>query len=51
MAESTTMVGSPEAVMRSQTCFILSGEPTDVPPNFITFIVTILYRAPVHGKP
>ncbi len=39
MAESTIKVGSPLLVINWHTLFILSGEPTLVPPNFITFIV------------
>ena len=38
MAESTTNTGSPDLVTSCATSFILCGVPTDVPPNFITFI-------------
>ena len=38
IADSTTNVGSPDAVTNEATFFIRSGVPTDVPPNFITFI-------------
>ena len=40
--ESTTNVGSPDSVMSSATCLMRSGDPTEVPPNFITFIVFVL---------
>ncbi|MBF1453964.1 MAG: hypothetical protein HXN54_08655, partial [Prevotella nigrescens] len=39
IAESTINVGSPDFVIKDATPFIRSGEPTDVPPNFITFII------------
>ena len=32
-------VGSPDFVIKEATSFMRSGEPTDVPPNFITFII------------
>ena len=38
MADSTTNVGSPDRVMSFATSFMRSGLPTEVPPNFITFI-------------
>ena len=34
-----TSVGSPDSVTNEATPFMRSGEPTEVPPNFITFIV------------
>ena len=38
-ADTTTMTGSCRASTMRFTLKILSTEPTDVPPNFITFIV------------
>ena len=43
MAESTTNTGSPDLVTNLVTSFMRAGDPTDVPPNFITFIVFILF--------
>ena len=43
MADSTTNVGLPLSVINSATCFILSGDPTEVPPNFITIIVFAVF--------
>ncbi|CUQ14640.1 Uncharacterised protein [Segatella copri] len=37
-------VGSPDSVTKEATPFMRSGEPTEVPPNFITFIVVILFN-------
>jgi hypothetical protein len=37
-ALNTTIVGSSVLVINPATWFIRSGLPTDVPPNFITFI-------------
>jgi hypothetical protein len=42
MADSTTKVGSPDSVMSEATFFMRSGEPTEVPPNFITFIMYVV---------
>ena len=38
MAERTTMRGSSPVVMRRATFLIRSAEPTEVPPNFNTFM-------------
>ena len=38
MAESTTIFGSPSLINPISAC-IRCGEPTEVPPNFIIFIM------------
>lgn len=44
IADNTMKVGSPDSVTKEATPFMRSGEPTEVPPNFITFIVVILFN-------
>jgi hypothetical protein len=39
MADNTTITGSLPPLTSSATDRILSGVPTEVPPNFITFII------------
>ena len=43
MADNTTKVGSPDAVINAATSLMRSTVPTEVPPNFITFIFFLLY--------
>ena len=43
MAERTIKVGSPDFVTNEATPFMRSGEPTDVPPNFITFMFRLIF--------
>jgi hypothetical protein len=42
-ALSTTIFGSASEVINLATSCIRSGLPTEVPPNFIIFIATIIY--------
>ena len=44
IAERTTNVGSPDFVINFATLFMRSGEPTEVPPNFITFIILYIFN-------
>src|SRR5580704_11708192 len=52
-ALSTTIFGSASAVISWLTWYILSGFPTEVPPNFMTFISRLLFFgiANIRGRP
>src|SRR5580658_5052766 len=52
-ALSTTIFGSASAVISWLTWYILSGFPTEVPPNFMTFISLLLFfwSAKIRGRP
>ena len=43
IADSTINVGFPDFVTNEATPFMRSGEPTDVPPNFITFMFRLIF--------
>ena len=45
MAESTTIFGSPSVTMFI-TERIFSGDPTEVPPNLKTFILSLFFVIP-----